>query len=239
MEESDRSRHNPTQLQALREEIQQLKTKEEVMWKQRSRNAWLKEDDNNTKYFHCRANQRNRGNHILGLEDEDGVWIEEEATMGKVIERDFEVMFTSSNPSGFDEILDGVHRNVTVDGDVGVDGDFQAKEVYQALKQVATLTTLGPNGMSPIFYKSFWHIVGKDVTAVVLNALNSHIIPECINTTFISLIPKIKNLKKVADFRPISLCNVIYKLNAKVVANHLKKFLVQTVPDSQSVFLSR
>ena len=42
----------------------------------------------------------------------------------------------------------------------------------------------------------------------------------------------------MADFRPISLCNVIYKLNAKVVANHLKMFLVQTMPDSQSVFLS-
>ena len=158
--------------------------------------------------------------------------------MGKVIERYFKVMFTSSNPLGFDKILDGVHRTVTAEGDVGVDGDFQAKEVYQALKQVATLIAPGPNGMSPIFYKSFWHIVGEDVTAVVLNALNSHIIPESINTTFISLIPKIKNLKKVADFRPISLCNIIYKLNAKVVANHLKKFLVQIVPDSQSAFLS-
>ena len=158
--------------------------------------------------------------------------------MGKVIERYFKVMFTSSNPLGFDKILDGVHRTVTAEGDVGVDGDFQAKEVYQALKQVATLIAPGPNGMSPIFYKSFWHIVGEDVTAVVLNALNSHIIPESINTTFISLIPKIKNLKKVADFRPISLCNIIYKLNAKVVANHLKKFLVQIVLDSQSAFLS-
>ena len=177
-------------------EIQQLKTKEEVMWKQRSRNAWLKKGDNNTKYFHCQANQRNRRNHILGLEDEDGVCIEDEATMGKVTKRYFEVMFTSSNPSGFDEILDGVHHTVIVDGDVGVDGDFQAKELYQALKQVATLTTLGPNGMSPIFYKSFWHIVGEDVTVVVLNALNSHIILESINTTFISLIPKIKNPKK-------------------------------------------
>ena len=156
----------------------------------------LKECDNNTKYFHCQANQRNRRNHILGLEDEDGVWIEDEATMGKVTKRYFEVMFTSSNPSGFDEILDGVHHTVIVDGDVGVDGDFQAKELYQALKQVATLTTLGPNGMSPIFYKSFWHIVGEDVTVVVLNALNSHIILESINTTFISLIPKIKNPKK-------------------------------------------
>ena len=115
--------------------------------------------------------------------------------MGKVIERYFKVMFTSLNPLGFDKILDGVHRTVTAEGDVGVDGDFQAKEVYQALKQVATLIAPGPNGMSPIFYKSFWHIVGEDVTAVVLNALNSHIILESINTTFISLIPKIKNMK--------------------------------------------
>ena len=103
---------------------------------------------------------------------------------------------------------------------------------------MAPLTAPSPDGMSPIFYKSFWHIVGKDVTEVVLNALNSGIILESLNTTYIALIPKIKDPKKVADFRPISLCNVIYKFIAKVVANHLKKFLIQTIPDSQSAFLS-
>lgn len=60
---------------------------------------------------------------------------------------------------------------------------------------------------------------------------------ESINTTFISLIPKIKKPKKVSDFRPINLCDVIYKLFAKVVANQLKKFLAISVLDSQSAFL--
>lgn len=87
--------------------------------------------------------------------------------------------------------------------------DFLAIEVQQACSQMATLTAPRPDGMSSIFYKSFWHIVGEDVTTVVLQALNSGILLKSINTTFISLIPKIKNPKKVSDFRPISLCNVI------------------------------
>ena len=76
--------------------------------------------------------------------------------------------------------------------------------------------------MSPIFYKSFWHIVGDDVTAVVLKALNTGVIHESLNSSFITLIPKIKHPKKVSDFQPISLCNVIYKLISKVVVNRLK-----------------
>lgn len=42
MEESGRYRHNLNRIQALREEIQKLKSKEECMWEQRSRSAWLK-----------------------------------------------------------------------------------------------------------------------------------------------------------------------------------------------------
>ena len=97
---------------------------------------------------------------------------------------------------------------------------------------MALLIASSPDGMSHIFYKTFWNIVGEDVTAVVLNALNTGIIPESINATFICLIPKIKNPKKVSDFRSISLCNVIYKLIAKVVVNRLKKFLAHTIHDS-------
>lgn len=75
------------------------------------------------------------------------------------------------------------------------------------------------------------------MTVVVLRALNSGIVPNSINTTFITLIHEIKNPKKVLDFRPISLCNIIYKLIVKVVANRLKKFLANSMPDSQSAFL--
>ena len=77
--------------------------------------------------------------------------------------------------------------------------EFHACEVQQELKQMAPLTTPGLNGMSPIFYKTFWHIVGDDVTTIVLHVLNFGIVPEAINTTFICLIPKMKNPRKASD----------------------------------------
>ena len=97
---------------------------------------------------------------------------------------------------------------------------------------MAPLIASGPDGMSILFYKSFWHIVGQDATSVVLNALKIGVVPELLNSTFISLIPKIKHTKIFSDYRPISLCNVVYKLISKVLVNRLKKFLASAILES-------
>ena len=191
-EESGGYKNNPLRIQGLRDEIQKLQAKEECMWKQRSRNRFRKEGDRNISYFHCRANQRNRRNLITGLKDDNGTWIEDDAGMGKVVEGYFEQIFTSSNPSGFDHILSGIQSIGEVDLIEQLEGDFQACEVKEALNQMAPLTAPGLDGMSPIFYKSFWHILGEDVSAVALRALNSGIVLDSINTTFITLIPQKK-----------------------------------------------
>ena len=63
------------------------------------------------------------------------------------------------------------------------------------MAQMAPLTVPGPNGMSPIFYKTYWHIVGDDIISIVLNSLNLGNVHESLNSTFIALIPKVKNPK--------------------------------------------
>ena len=168
----------------------------------------------------------------MGLEDDFGIWIEDEDQMGRMASSYFDAMFTTLNPTGFDEILSGLLPIVTDEMNDSLNKPYNAEEVLKALHQMAPLTTPGPDGMSLIFYKSFWHIVGKDVTEVVQIPLNSGSILESINSTFIALIPKIKDPKKVSDFRPISLCNVVYKLIAKVLVNRLKLILPYVVSDS-------
>ena len=184
VEESSGYVSDPTRVYLLRIEIEQLKSKEECMWKQRSRIAQLKEGDRNTSYFHYRVTQRSKRNLILGQEDEAGQWVDEEEDLGRVVEAYFQNMFTSSNPSQFEEILVGLQSVITAEMSASLSCEYQAEEVLLALKQMAPLTALGPDGMSPIFYKTYWHIIGEDVISIVLNALNSGMVHESLNSSF-------------------------------------------------------
>jgi hypothetical protein len=80
----------------------------------------------------------------------------------------------------------------------------------------------GPDGMPALFYKKFWDITGKDVVREVKTLINGGDMPESWNDTTVVLIPKVPNPEKLKDLRPISLCNVIYKIASKVLSNRLK-----------------
>lgn len=83
----------------------------------------------------------------------------------------------------------------------------------------------------------YWHIVNNEVCNVIFKFLNNEILDESFNYTYIVLIPKISNYIKPNDFRPISLCNVIYKLASKVLANKLKTMLPTIISPSLNVFI--
>ena len=105
------------------------------------------------------------------------------------------------------------------------------------LFQMGLTKAPGPDGMNALFYQKFWHIVGNEVTDAVLDFLHFGNMEPDINYTHIVLIPKVKKPEKMADIKPISLCNVIYKIISKVLANKLKLILPQIISPSQSAFV--
>ena len=81
--------------------------------------------------------------------------------------------------------------------------------------------------------------MGDSVVLAVLDFLNNGNMPPEINHTNIVLIPKVQNPERMSEFRPISLCNVIYKIISKVLANRLKQVLPQIISSTQSAFVPR
>jgi hypothetical protein len=221
----------------LKRELHSLLAKEERLWRQRSRAEWLHAGDRNTRYFHCRATQRKRKNHVTRLRTQDGQWTATQAQVPPLFVEYYKSLFQTANPDQVEQVVEDIQCVVTAEMNSQLISEFTAVEVEIALKQMAPLKAPGPDGLPPIFYQKYWHLIGRDVTAAVLTCLNSGQILKAINHTHITLIPKVQNPEEVVEFRPISLCNVIYKLISKVLANRLKILLPSIVSESQSAFI--
>lgn len=95
----------------------------------------------------------------------------------------------------------------------------------------------GPDGMSTLFFQKFWHIIGIDVTAAILQVLNEGASIDSWNETIVTLIPKVKDPLTLKDFRPISLCNVCYKIVSRTITNRFRPIISRIIEDSQSAFI--
>ena len=78
--------------------------------------------------------------------------------------------------------------------------------------------------------------MGKDLLNVVEYARKSGRITPSLNSTFLVLIAKKDKPTAFADFRPISLCNLIYKLISKIIAVRLKPYMVMVSLISREQF---
>lgn len=132
--------------------------------------------------------------------------------MCNIVQDYFENLFTSEVGDLDPSVLLDVRRSVTPNMNIGLLAPFSHDEIKKALFQIGDSKAPGPDGMHAVFYKRFWELLGDDLVKEVLAAVNSAEIPEGWNDTTIVLIPKVNNPTLVSQFRPISLCNVVYKV---------------------------
>jgi hypothetical protein len=95
----------------------------------------------------------------------------------------------------------------------------------------------GPDGWTIEFFIFFFDLVGEDLLAFVEDSRRLGTIYGGINATFLTLIPKANKPASFDDFRPISLCNLCYKIISKLIANRLITILSEKISTEQLGFL--
>jgi hypothetical protein len=110
-------------------------------------------------------------------------------------------------------------------------------ELKEALFEMHPDKAPGPDGFNPAFYQHFWELCGDDIFVAVKEWLERGYFPSSLNDTNICLIPKCERPASMKDLRPISLCNVLYKMVSKLLANRLRGCLAKCVSEEQSAFL--
>ena len=112
-------------------------------------------------------------------------------------------------------------------------------EIKEAIDNINPDNAPGPDGMTSLFYHRFWEVTAKEIIVMVRNFFDSSAFDPRLNQTNICLIPKTERPSDMAEFRPISLCNVSYKIIPKILCSRLKKLLPKLISETQSTFVAK
>ncbi|KAA3460530.1 reverse transcriptase [Gossypium australe] len=164
-----------------------------------------------------------RANSISKLTLDNGEEISEESAIEEEAKLYFENLFTSKGVANPREILEGIEGSISVEVNERLQAPFKEEEVRLALKGMGPTKVPGPDGFPAIFFQKYWHIVGNEVLGYCLGVLNEGREADSANSTNIVLISKVHKPTSLVNFRPISLCTVLYKIVAKTIANRMQK----------------
>ncbi|XP_019164608.1 PREDICTED: uncharacterized protein LOC109160818 [Ipomoea nil] len=221
----------------LAAELDQTLDQEEALWFQKSRMSWIKDGDRNTRFYHNSALIRRNKNRVRFLKIQ-GSWSDNPASLAYHITSFFSSLFSTGNQVSSDMMVPiaDSHRLSRLEQNSLVK-IATSEEVKKAVFGMKRFGSPGPDGIPAAFYQNFWEEIGAAITILVNRAFYTGSVPLSILQAFVTLIPKKEVPETAADFRPITLLNVGFKVISKVLVNRLRPIMCRIIGPHQNSFL--
>ena len=221
----------------LSAELNEWLEREELKWRQKSRELWLKEGDRNSKFFHLSTIVCRRRNQIIEIQLEDGSWIHLRDNIVDYFAHHFAEVFQSSSPQVPPDLEGLISPCISANENFELTRILNAEEIKKVVWDMNPLKAPGPDGFPGLFFRRYWDIVGYQVIDVVQSFFREGWLLKQMNHTFITLIPKKQGACNFNHSRPISLCNFYYKIISKILVLRLRLLLAKLIDPSQAAFI--
>ncbi|CAL1397558.1 unnamed protein product [Linum trigynum] len=232
------TRNSTAKEQETREELENTLWQEELLWIQKSRANWVVFGDMNTSFFHNSTLSRRKHNRILSLKDDNGQWVTDPEALELMARTHYVKLYSREErteeiplPADFPRL--DAHRLLCIGSMPTVE------EIRATVMEMNGLKAPGKDGYQALFYQKCWTQIKKEFTLFIQMCFREHKSIELVNETLLALIPKVEGPCSMNQFRPISLCNVGYKVVAKRIANKLKTLMPDLVHPNQSSFVPK
>ncbi|XP_021866146.1 uncharacterized protein [Spinacia oleracea] len=211
-------------------------------WRQRMKKNWIKFGDCPTPMLYRRVKQRQVRNEILCLKDKNDNWVEGQKRVEDLVVSSLKEVFNPSIQDSHLEDVDLVLRQLDLPQIKEIDkamlsSNFSYEEIRKAMFDIKCCKSPGPDGFNAEFFQKYWELVGPMVCESVLNFFEKGYVLKEWNQSLLVMIPKIATPILAGHFRPISLCNTIYKCISKCMVNRMKSCLPMLITDFQHAFI--
>ncbi|CAN1320575.1 LINE-1 reverse transcriptase homolog [Linum perenne] len=179
--------------------------------------------------------KQRKHNKITRLKNDLGDWIHDQAALRRMTYGYFRTLFTSSSP--FSCSLPAAFQCISAAAALRLKQGFSNEEVRSSLKKMGPLKDPGRDGFHPIFFQKCRDVVGPNVEDFVKRYFFDPSIIKEVNDTMLVLLPKVGVPERLAQFRPIGLCNVVYKLVTKCLADRIQGCMTSLIHRTQSSFV--
>ena len=209
----------------------------EIFWHQRSRVNWAQFGDRNTTFFHTTAVIRHRQNLIRAIQKEDGDWESSEKGIRQLFLSHFREIYAGSVCKPINQVMPAPILaqlpQIPAFAHESLSAQPSEAEVMRSLASLGPDKAPGPDGINARLLQQQWEVFRPAIMGQVNNFFQNDLLPSSIARSNLVLVPKCENPAKVTDFRPISVCNVIYKLISKILATRIKPYIAACISENQ------
>lgn len=199
--------------------------KEEISWKQKSRENQLTNGNRNTKFFHNRTINNKNINKISKTKDDQGNIIEDPNVITKIF-----VDYYNNTLNNFEYynlraqkiMLKAIPKLILVEDNKNLNKAFSKEGIRSTLFSLSPDKSPGLDGFQAFFFQNCWDILGDELCKSIEAARNLESLVAEIKNTFLARIPKKGNNEGPSDYWPTALYNTIYKILTKALTNRLK-----------------
>ena len=172
---------------------------------------------------------RRASNGLDQLQDSEGFMHRAEASKGQIAADYFRKLFSSSYSESQRVSFQNFPSRVSDSLNSLLTCEISKEEIKEAVFSIKSSSAPGVDGTTGYFFQQYWDVIGNEVSEEIRRFFVTGEFPLEWNMTQIFLIPKIPGATLMSDLRPISLCTVMYKIVAKILASRIKPFLPDLV----------
>lgn len=219
---------------SLEEQLKFTMKDEMLKWFQRSKEKEIMEGDNNTKYYHAKANGRRRKSIIYSLQQEE-ILITRQESLVKHITDFYKGLFGPPDRSGI-SMLNIEMNKLSEEQKEEILRPFTMEELEGVVLEMENSKAPGPDGFLVDFYKKFLGIIKGNLKNMLDDFHKGMLDVKRLNHGIISLIPKYKDASQGHKFRPICLLNVSFKIITRVLMKRLTQLIGHLIEKTQTAF---